>query len=306
MGESLTKKNERGDDAWFCPVRARTLVPKSVREVRESATLGTIWGMTWIVGAAAALGYAVGISDVRVTFGDGSERDCLQKIYPMARFIAAGFAGSVQIGFAMLDGLAHQLRDAPEGQAFLPQEVADCFSPLASDIFQSFPPHERASHSHLMFLGAHPTDDVGIPGYARCSLHVLKSPEFVPTSAPIGEVVSIGSGSGFPPYQEALARLSSNPMSLIQMETAGLGASSVLLSMVVQKTIERNPSPGISPHAHVCLVRRGFVDVRPNDADQYPQSGEKIEFRMPRVATSWNEFTQMASTDCKSSQGAIC
>jgi hypothetical protein len=262
--------------------------------------------MTWIVGAAAVLGYAVGISDVRVTFSDGSERDCLQKIYPMARFIAAGFAGSVQIGFTMLDALAHLLRDGPEDSAFLPQEVAECFSPLARQVFQCFPPYERASHSHLMLLGAHPTDDVGIPGYARCSVYILRSPGFVPTIARIGEVVSIGSGSGFPPYQEALANFSSNPMSLIQMETAGPGASSLILSMVVQKTIETSPTPGISPHAHVCLVRRGVVDVRPNDHNQYPQSGEKIEFRMPTVARSWNEFTQMISADCKSPQGAIC
>jgi hypothetical protein len=262
--------------------------------------------MTWIVGAAAVLGYAVGISDVRVTFADGTERDCLQKIYPMGRFIAAGFAGSVGIGFEMLNRLAYQLRDLPEGNAFLPQEAADCFSPLAKDVFQSFPPHERASHSHLMLLGAHPVDDVGIPGFARCTVHILKSPEFVPTLAPMGEVVSIGSGSVFPPYQEAIARFSSNPMSLIQMETAGPGFSGLILSMVVQKTVERHPSPGISPHAHMCLVRRNFVNVGPNDHDQYPQSGEKVEFRMPPVATSWNEFVRMASGDRKSAEGAIC
>jgi hypothetical protein len=224
----------------------------------------------------------------------------------MARFIAAGFAGSVEIGFVMLEGLAYQLRDAPPDVAFFPQEVADCFSPLARDIFKSFPPAERVSHSHLMLLGAHPTDDVGIPGYARCSVHILRSPEFVPTMAPMGGVVSIGSGSGFPPYQEALANFSSNPMSLIQMETAGIGPSSVILSMVIQKTIERNPSPGISQHAHICLVHRDVVDVRPNDENRYPKSGGKIEFRMPQVATSWDEFVRMASTDCKSPRGAIC
>jgi len=145
------------------------------------------------------MGYAVGISDIRVTFSDGSERDCLQKIYPIARFIAAGFAGSVRIGFEMLNGLAFQLRGAPENMAFFPQEVADCLTPLARDVFQSFPPEERALHSHLMLLGAHPTVDVGIPGVARCSVHILRSPEFVPAISRIGEVVSIGSGSGFPP-----------------------------------------------------------------------------------------------------------
>jgi len=262
--------------------------------------------MTWIVGAAAPLGYAVGISDIRVTFRDGSDRDCLQKIYPMARFIAAGFAGSVRTGFAMLESSAHLLRDAPDGSAFFPQEVVDCFSPLARDVFPSFPPDERAWHSHLMLLAAHPTEDVGIPGYARCSVHILKSLDFVPNIVPIGQVVSIGSGSVFPPYQEVVASFSSNLMSLMQMEVAGIGASSVLLSMAMQKTIERNPSPGISSHAHICLVYRGVVDVRPNNCDQYPQSGEKIEFRMPQVATSWSEFTQMVSGESHSAEGATC
>jgi hypothetical protein len=262
--------------------------------------------MTWIVGAAAALGYSVAISDIRVTFGDGSERDCLQKIYPMARFIAAGFAGSVKIGFALLEGLAYQLRGAPEDQAFFPQEVADCFSPLARDIFQSFAADERAMESHGMLLGAHPTEDVGIPGYSRCSVRILRSPEFLPIVTPIGEVVSIGSGSGFPAYREVLAGFSSNPLSLLQMETAGRGESSLILSMVVQKTIEKNPAPGISPHSHICLVHRGTGDVRPNDHDQYPQNGEKIEFRMPRVATSWNEFERMCSDNRTTSHGAVC
>jgi hypothetical protein len=73
--------------------------------------------MTWIVGAAPPIGYAVGISDIRVTFSDASERDCLQKIYPISPFIAAGFAGSVRIGFAIVDTLRLQLKDLPDGAA---------------------------------------------------------------------------------------------------------------------------------------------------------------------------------------------
>jgi hypothetical protein len=221
--------------------------------------------MTWIVAAAAHTGYAVGISDIRVSFGNnGQELDCLQKIYPMAPFIAAGFAGSVEIGFRMLDGLAYQLRDAPKDQAFLPQEVADCFTPLGKDIFRRASEECRKLGSHIILLGAHPTDDVGIPGWTRCSVHILKSPDFVPECASIGQVVSIGSGSQIDTYRDALARLSADPLSLIKMDTAGLGASSVILSMVVQKTIERNPAPGISRHAHICLVRRGSIIIQPN------------------------------------------
>ncbi|WP_260736442.1 hypothetical protein [Tunturiibacter lichenicola] len=57
--------------------------------------------MTWVVGIPTTFGYAFGISDVRVTLGDKTEIDCLQKIYPIGRYVAAAFAGSVKIGFAM-------------------------------------------------------------------------------------------------------------------------------------------------------------------------------------------------------------
>jgi hypothetical protein len=263
--------------------------------------------MTWIVGAAATTGYAVGVSDVRVSFGNGQELDCLQKLYPMARFIAAGFAGSVEIGFRMLDGLAYQLCGAPNDQAFLPQEVADCFAPLAKDIFRGAPQLSRDLGSHIILLGAHPTEDLGIPGWAQCFVHVLKSPDFVPESSSIGEVVSIGSGSQIDEYRDALARFSADPLSLIKMDIAGVGASSLILSMVIQKTVERNPARGISRHAHICIVKRGSINIQPNDENVYPPNGEKIEFRMPPVATTWDEFVKrLKSVGDDSPQGATC
>jgi hypothetical protein len=262
--------------------------------------------MTWIIGAAAALGYAVGISDVRVTFPDGSERDCLQKIYPISRFIAAGFAGSVRIGFAVTENLAHHLRDLPQGAAWYPEDVADDLANLARPIFQGSEAREQALRSDLMLLGAHPIKDVGIPGYGLCSVHVLRSPDFAPKLAPIGEVVSIGSGSIVASYKDVLADFSSNVTSLLQGEVLGPGMGAQPLTWVVQKTVEQKPVPGISPHAHICLVRRGTVNVWPNDEDRYPPSGEKIEFRMPPVATTWDEFERMVVTNRKSSHGAVC
>jgi hypothetical protein len=263
--------------------------------------------MTWIVGAAAMAGYAVGISDVRVTFADGRETDCLQKLYPMSRFIAAGFAGSVRIGFAMLDALADLLRDLPEGSAWHPEEVADCFQDLASQVFQAAPQAEQALHSHLILLGAHPTEDAGIPGWARCSVHTLKSPAFNPQLAKVREVVSIGSGSMVARYQEALDGFSSNVLSLLQGEVMGARMGFLPLSMVVQKTIEQNPTLGISPHAHICVVRRGSVEVGTNDENRYPASGEVIEVRMPSVATTWNEFVQLVvSSTGSGADGAAC
>jgi hypothetical protein len=262
--------------------------------------------MTWIIGASTVAGYAVGISDIRVTFADGSEKDCLQKLYPISRFIAAGFAGSVQIGFAMLDALAHLLQDLPEGAAWHPEEVADCFQDLAGQVFQAAPQKEQMCHSHLMLLGAHPTEDLGIPGYARCSVHILRSPDFVPQLTRTGEVVSIGSGSTVARYQEALNGFSSNILSLLRGEEMGAGMGFLPLSMVVQKTIEQNPAAGISPHAHICIVRRASIKVGTNDETRYPPSGEVIEIRMPPVATTWADFVRMISSTTGSADGAVC
>jgi hypothetical protein len=60
-------------------------------------------------------GYSIGISDIRVTLADGSERDCLQKIHPVAQSIALGFAGSVAIGFRMVSTMRYWLQcDEPD------------------------------------------------------------------------------------------------------------------------------------------------------------------------------------------------
>ena len=55
------------------------------------------------------VGYGFGISDVRVTLDGGSEIDCLQKIHPVGRYVAAGFAGSVRIGFGMIEALSQRM-----------------------------------------------------------------------------------------------------------------------------------------------------------------------------------------------------
>jgi transposase len=59
--------------------------------------------MTWVIATnVPILGYAIAISDIRVTFGElnaRKERDCLQKIYPVGQDLAAGFAGAAEIGF---------------------------------------------------------------------------------------------------------------------------------------------------------------------------------------------------------------
>jgi hypothetical protein len=65
--------------------------------------------MTWVIGASSIWGSGVMLSDVRVTFANGREVDLIKKAFPVGRFICAGFAGSVQIGFQLIDHLRKYL-----------------------------------------------------------------------------------------------------------------------------------------------------------------------------------------------------
>jgi hypothetical protein len=61
--------------------------------------------MTWVVATPTRFGDGFGLSDICVTLDDGTEVDCLQKLHPVGRYVAAGFSGDVEIGFAMIDQL---------------------------------------------------------------------------------------------------------------------------------------------------------------------------------------------------------
>ena len=91
--------------------------------------------MTWVVGATSMFGYGALYSDVQVTFPDGTTKDLIQKAYPITNFIAAGFSGSVRVGFSLLQSLAEctLLPDEALGtQAWEPVWVARRWGPSQS------------------------------------------------------------------------------------------------------------------------------------------------------------------------------
>ena len=93
--------------------------------------------MTWVVGATSVYGYGALYSDVQVTFNGGVTRDLVQKAYPISNFIAAGFSGSVRVGFALLQSLADCTSlpdDALETQAWDPVWVATQWAPTARSV----------------------------------------------------------------------------------------------------------------------------------------------------------------------------
>src|SRR5262245_19208089 len=101
--------------------------------------------MTWIVRRSTMFGYAVGISDVRVSFSDGSELDCLQKIHSIGNIMALGFAGSVAIVYDMVERLTELLRNDQPHKVWVPQAVAEWWPEDAKQVFDRSPVIEQDS-----------------------------------------------------------------------------------------------------------------------------------------------------------------
>lgn len=166
--------------------------------------------MTWVIGTPSSLGYGVAISDIRVTFPNGTTRDCFQKVYPVARFIAAGFSGSVQFGFWAIGDLQQQLSGVEPDFAWIPGWVAFRWHRRARRAFAEAPAHVRLHGAAIMLVGVSPTADVGIPGWARATVAIMRAPDFFPRILKLQEVGAIGSGSGVDLYVHELEELQRN------------------------------------------------------------------------------------------------
>jgi hypothetical protein len=147
--------------------------------------------MTWIVGTATPFGYSFALSDTRVSWGSGRYLDCLQKIYPVARYIAVGFAGSVRIGFTIVEALKSSLYLADEMLAWNPPELVAELPAQLRMVFQDAAAEEQANRSHIMLLSTHPIEPDASP-WARAYLHILRSPDFSPEEIAPHQLGTIG------------------------------------------------------------------------------------------------------------------
>ncbi len=274
--------------------------------------------MTWVIATNVILGYAVGISDIRVTFGPPDkrqERDCLQKIYPVGQDLAVGFAGSVEIGFAMVSSLQNALKLEDQSLAWDPKSIAEQWPPHARRIFSSYPLAQQKLGSQLILIGANPTESTpGTPTMRTCA-YSFSWPEFEPVQARPHEVLSIGSGSDVRPYRQLLERYSHDHefRNVLLMGESMVGGAATMFESYVGKVVRDNPRPGVSPHLHLCLVRSGEVDVWSNDhsykgrwrthslgppaKNPPPDFADMEKFRMPIVATSFDDLCQMLGGD---------
>ncbi len=287
--------------------------------------------MTWIVGAPTIMGYGFAISDIRVTLGNGQEVDYLQKVYPVGKYLAAGFAGSVRIGFAMIDELRRLSNYTDESIACDPEAVASQWPACARAVFDRFPQADKAGGCDLMLICVHPLEHNGNPSWPKCFVMVFKSPDFKVEQVQSNELGSVGSGSGYKSCKEIIDRFSADYTFRDLVMTGEWGNQGGMASMIginLTATLKEVQPQGVSSHLHYCWVYRGRTIIRTNDnsekgrwtafstgsgvadpeARSLPEAEQKdgfAAFRMPGVVTSWDDLLRMFNNRGLDATGCI-
>ena len=254
--------------------------------------------MTWVIGATFPLGgYGLLVSDVQVTLQNGTRLDVIRKIHDVGPVLVMGFAGSVRIGFEMVESLRSALavpQDEEEG-AFIPVDVAEAWAPVAAHVFAHAAAEERALGCHLLLVGVHPTEDV-IPGRARAYVVRMASPSFRPGFAPqrMFSVLSIGSGAQVREYRGFTRELLGRPnQGVLQAAIGPFERWGQTVAQMLGMGIGLHPAPGVSPHLHFAQVRRWESHLFANDRRTFQPEGPPVEFLMPAVASTYPEFCEM-------------
>jgi hypothetical protein len=265
--------------------------------------------MTWVIGSSTAFGYGVLISDIRVTFPEGKEYDILQKAYPVGDFIVAGFAGSVKLGFILLENLRQFLKLPEDAKdcAWDPEWVANNWGPIAKKVYDTAPPALQKQSASVLMVGVSPDKDIGIPGWAQSYVCILRSPKFTPDILMGGnKISSIGCGRNVDVYVQALKEVEGMNNPLIQMEVGNHGGWAQGIGMHISDILKDNPKPGISQYVQIFVVQRGKITLQEMNETVYPPEGEPIERKMPRVAQGFSEFDKMLNNVMEKATSAIC
>lgn len=266
--------------------------------------------MTWAIGACNVLGaYAAMVSDVQVTFSDGRTADLVRKAYPVGPYIVGAFAGSVYIGFALLQSISDYLRlppDAPANSCWEPNVVAVHWAPIARKIFETAPKNQRDLGAQFLLVGPHPTED-GIPTRAIPYLCKLSSPVFEPEITRNGNsAISIGSGAVVTKYRDGIREVMDPQSGLLQAEVGPPGGWGRLLGFAVNRLLTWHPVSGISQHVHIHVAHRGGFHIQNSDMKEYPRDGLVREIRMPPVAENYEQLLEMAENLKATAVTAIC
>jgi len=93
--------------------------------------------------------------------------------------------------------------------------------------------------------------------------------------------------------------------SALQAEQGGPGAWATFLASSMGQLAERYPTAGISPHVHALICRGPSMIEFANDRTSVSAEGVRTEFKMPKVATTYQEFLVMCSQRGRAAEAAV-
>lgn len=264
--------------------------------------------MTWIVGTPTIFGYAILVSDIRVTFTatDGRKHylDCLQKIYPVSKSMVGGFAGSVQIGFRMLAQLQYESAKVPPDTDWVLDIIANTWWPrLARRIFKGSEAREKNLGSQIILAAAHPSKNMGDSPWPQTQVYSFSAPNFEPIKASYRQILSIGSPDSR--YTDALNRLVSNFV-FMQASVAGEFGPGSMLAHALEQEISEAPLPGISLLFQVGIASRAKFTINNFIETRVAASGESREDSFPRLASNYSEFIHVCETNGFGIEASVC
>jgi hypothetical protein len=249
------------------------------------------FGMTWVFGTATEFfGTAICVSDIQVTLPGDETVDCLQKMYPLAQNVVAGFAGDVELGFSMLEDLAAIVQDERPRSA---HEAMGEFSRIAKARFARLLVGQQERGSEVLMAYVLPNEQMVYGGQPLVGR--FRCPDFEFEEIPRGAWGSIGSGTDIPAYQRELEKLTGEQTDpLLQMEANQPGGYAQMMFIALTGAIgDIEPIPGISRHFHSCVVTVGGYMPGNSDRTMFGPDGEIIEIKMPKVATSFAELQEL-------------
>jgi len=263
--------------------------------------------MTWVIGGITSFGYGVGISDIRVSWSTGYLKDCLQKVYPVGNFIIAGFAGSVLLGFKMINDLKQFLILDKPNEAWIPEWVAIKWYRRARRIFNSAPMSLQKLGSSILLVGIHPNKSEGESPWPKGTACLFNSPDFEVNFSKSGEFISIGSGSIVAEYVSILkATTKKLDNAGMQAEVAMKGGFGHNIKMNITESLLAHEAQSVSTHLHIFIAERGNLLLGANNHLRPNGNNGFIEFKMPTVAKSYNEFHTLCESENINAASAVC
>ena len=260
--------------------------------------------MTWIVGTVPPFGYSLLVSDICVSWPDGTEKHCLQKMHKVGEDFLCGFADSVKLGFVILHALADQM---PRKQRRLPLDAIarEWIPSLARRIFASAPEEERRSGCHLIAAAAHPNQNLGDAPFPRTYVWTYRFPSFNVEQCGPNSAIGIGSGSTNPLYTAALEKARGN-FFFLQLITHGKFAQAQFLARTMYDAITDKPMGGVAPLLQYGVLSRGEAHLGEFSFKRlFPDRPEKV-VTVPNVATTYEAFNEMCQSSDADPSGAIC